>query len=43
MKSIRRDIVIIGSGAGGGTVAQELSPMCRQGARIAVIPVQAKS
>jgi choline dehydrogenase-like flavoprotein len=31
------DVVIIGSGAGGGTVAQELSPLCRQGARIAVL------
>ena len=36
---IRRsyDVVIIGSGAGGGTVAQELSSLCRQGARIAVL------
>jgi choline dehydrogenase-like flavoprotein len=31
------DIVIVGSGAGGGTVAQELSPLCRQGLRIAVL------
>ena len=31
------DIVIIGSGAGGGTVAQELSPLCRKGARIVVL------
>ena len=31
------DIVIIGSGAGGGTVAQELSPLCREGLRIAVL------
>jgi choline dehydrogenase-like flavoprotein len=31
------DIVIIGSGAGGGTVAQELSPLCRDGVRIAVL------
>lgn len=31
------DIVIIGSGAGGGTVAQELSPLCAQGARILVL------
>ena len=31
------DIVIIGSGAGGGTVAQELSPLCQQGVRIAVL------
>lgn len=31
------DIVIIGSGAGGGTVAQELAPLCRDGARIVVL------
>ena len=31
------DIVIIGSGAGGGTVAQELSSLCRDGVRIAVL------
>jgi choline dehydrogenase-like flavoprotein len=31
------DIVIIGSGAGGGTVAQELAPLCAQGARIVVL------
>ncbi|UCC71755.1 MAG: GMC family oxidoreductase [Gemmatimonadota bacterium] len=31
------DVVIIGSGAGGGTVAQELAPLCRDGARIAVL------
>jgi choline dehydrogenase-like flavoprotein len=31
------DIVIIGSGAGGGTVAWELSPLCRDGVRIAVL------
>jgi choline dehydrogenase-like flavoprotein len=31
------DIVIIGSGAGGGTVAQELSPLCREGRRIVVL------
>ena len=36
---IRRsyDIVVVGSGAGGGAVAEELSPLCRQGARIAVL------
>ncbi len=36
---IRRsyDVVIVGSGAGGGTVAQELSPLCRDGVRIAVL------
>ena len=37
MKHNRYDIVIIGSGAGGGTVAQELSPLCRQGLRICVL------
>jgi len=31
------DIAIVGSGAGGGTVAQELSGLCRQGLRIAVL------
>lgn len=31
------DIVIIGSGAGGGTLAKELSPLCRQGLRIALL------
>jgi choline dehydrogenase-like flavoprotein len=31
------DIVIIGSGAGGGTVAQELSSLCREGARIILL------
>jgi choline dehydrogenase-like flavoprotein len=31
------DIVIIGSGAGGGTVAQELAPMVRQGVKILVL------
>ena len=31
------DIAIIGSGAGGGTVAQQLSPLCREGVRIAVL------
>jgi len=31
------DVLIIGSGAGGGTVAERLSPLCEQGARIAVV------
>lgn len=31
------DIVIIGSGAGGGTVAKELSPLCARGAKIALL------
>ncbi len=37
MKTASYDIVIVGSGAGGGTVAQELSPLCKRGARIAVL------
>ncbi len=37
MKRGSYDIVIIGSGAGGGTVAQELAPLCRDGVRIAVL------
>ena len=37
MKRVTYDIVIVGSGAGGGTVAQELSPLCGQGLRIAVL------
>jgi long-chain-alcohol oxidase len=37
VKSAAYDIVIVGSGAGGGTVAQELSPLCRQGLRIVVL------
>jgi choline dehydrogenase-like flavoprotein len=36
------DVVIVGSGAGGGTVAQELSPLCREGVRIAVLEKGAK-
>src|SRR5260370_39610939 len=31
------DILIIGSGAGGGTVASALAPLCAEGARIAVL------
>lgn len=31
------DIVIIGSGAGGGTVAKELAPLCKSGCRIALL------
>jgi len=36
------DIVIVGSGAGGGTVAKELAPMCADGVRIAVLEWGAK-
>src|SRR5947209_4719879 len=31
------DIVVIGSGAGGGTVAQELGPLVREGVRVLVL------
>ena len=31
------DVVIVGSGAGGGTVAQALSPLCRDGRRVLVL------
>ena len=31
------DIVVVGSGAGGGAVAKELAPLCRDGVRIAVL------
>jgi len=31
------DVVIIGSGAGGGTVAKELAALCRDGKRVAVL------
>ena len=33
----RYDVVIIGSGAGGGTVAQELAPLARDGKKILVV------
>ena len=42
MKHRNFDIVIIGSGAGGGTVAQELSLLCHDGVRIAVLEKGAK-
>ena len=31
------DVVIIGSGAGGGTVAQELAPLVRDAMRVLVL------
>lgn len=31
------DIVVVGSGAGGGTVAKELSALCSEGVRVAVL------
>lgn len=37
MKQKHYDIVIIGSGAGGGTVASELAPLMRAGLKIAVL------
>ncbi|MEI6668695.1 MAG: GMC family oxidoreductase [Acidobacteriota bacterium] len=37
MREIDADIVIVGSGAGGGTVASQLAPLCRQGMRIVVL------
>jgi choline dehydrogenase len=36
------DIVIVGSGAGGGVVAKELAPLCGDGKRIAVLEWGAK-
>ncbi len=36
MREREYDIVIVGSGAGGGTVAKELAPLCADGIRIAV-------
>jgi len=37
MREMKYDIVVIGSGAGGGVVAQELAPLCADGKRIAVL------
>ncbi len=34
MAEVAADIVIVGSGAGGGTVAKELAPLCADGIRI---------
>jgi choline dehydrogenase-like flavoprotein len=36
------DVVIIGSGAGGGVVAKELAPLCADGKRVAVLEWGAK-
>ncbi len=36
MREVQADIVIVGSGAGGGTVAKELAPLCADGVRIVV-------
>jgi len=42
MREMDYDIVIIGSGAGGGVVAKELAPLCANGKRIAVLEWGAK-
>jgi choline dehydrogenase-like flavoprotein len=42
MREREYDIVIIGSGAGGGAAAKELAPLCNEGARIAVLEWGAK-
>lgn len=42
MRELEYDIVIIGSGAGGGAVAKQLAPMCADGVRIAVLEWGAK-
>ncbi|MCB0365553.1 MAG: GMC family oxidoreductase [Bdellovibrionaceae bacterium] len=36
-RQLEYDIVIVGSGAGGGTVAKELAPLAKKGARIALL------
>lgn len=42
MREEEYDVVIIGSGAGGGVVAKELAPLCMDGRRIAVLEWGAK-
>jgi choline dehydrogenase-like flavoprotein len=42
VREVGYDIVIIGSGAGGGAVAKELAPLARAGTRIAVLEWGAK-
>lgn len=37
MREVRADVVVIGSGAGGGTVAQRLAPLVRAGKRVIVL------
>ncbi|MGE5236190.1 MAG: GMC family oxidoreductase N-terminal domain-containing protein [Acidobacteriota bacterium] len=37
MREAAYDIVIVGSGAGGGTAAKALAPLCREGLKIAVL------
>lgn len=41
-RQLEYDVVIIGSGAGGGTVAQELGPLARAGKRVLVLEQGAK-
>jgi choline dehydrogenase-like flavoprotein len=36
-RQLEFDVVVIGSGAGGGTVAKELAPLCKKGAKIALL------
>ena len=42
MREREYDVVIVGSGAGGGVVAKELAPLCGAGKRIAVLEWGAK-
>lgn len=37
MHEVRADVVIVGSGAGGGTVAQRMAPLVRAGGRVLVL------
>lgn len=37
MRGVETDILVIGSGAGGGTLAAELAPLCRDGVRVTVL------
>ena len=36
MRELSYDVAVIGSGAGGGTVAAEMVPLCTQGKRVVV-------
>lgn len=37
MREVRADVVVVGSGAGGGTVAQRLGPLAQAGRRVLVL------
>ena len=37
MREREYDVVIVGSGAGGGAVAKELAPLCADGVRVVVL------